>query len=148
MDPGTRGGVLKAAPNTGAVLDLLRDGVEPAFVGVTFCGETPFARDGFDVYPNPGERYEWQWVRGLDVVVFAKPRQPIASALQAIANARTNSLHLWDVERHIGAEVLLDLPATHDRYKSMISARAIPVWLLPWDDRQNAKFLGARHAAA
>lgn len=148
MDSWARGGILKAAPNTGAVLELLRDGVRPAFVGVTFCGETPFDRDGFDVYPNPGERYEWRWARGLDVVAFAKPGQPIAGELQAIANARTNSLHLWDVERHVGAEVLLDFPASHERYRSMVSSRTLPVWLMPWDARMNTEFLGVKHAGA
>lgn len=135
---------MKAAPNTGAVLELLRDGIRPEFVGVTFCGETPFNRDGFDVYPNPGERYEWQWVRGLDVVAFAKQGQLIADALRAIANAKPNSLHLWDVDRRIGAEVLLDFPASHERYRSMASAKAIPVWLMPWDARWNTEFLAER----
>lgn len=148
MGSGTWGGVLKAAPNTGAVLELLRDGVRPAFVGVTFCGETPFDRDGFDVYPNPGERYEWKWVVGLDVVAFAKTGQAVANALQAIANARTKSLHLWDVDRKIGAEVMLDIPATHERYRSMLAARAIPIWLMPWSARQNREFLGVKHAVA
>lgn len=131
------------AANAQQIVDLRKQGKKPSsWVLVSFIGKVPHDDNGFDVFANADTRYDWRWVIGLDVIVFARKRLAVAEQLRAISNERPKSLSLWDVDEKLGATVHLDYPATHAEAHKRAMGKTLRIELDPWAPWQKNEFLG------
>ena len=93
------------------------------------------------VYADPRNAYDWRWVLGLDVCVFASSAVRWLDTIKAISECRPQLLALWDTDRNEGAEFWrLPDEATIDRPQSLWRWKLIPH---AWIGMQNRMFMGA-----
>ena len=78
------------------------------------------------IYADHRKDYDWNFLKGLDVCIFANSSIEIKKTLLAIATIKTRFLGLWDVDRLEGADFLylpcvssLSKPQSQWRYKLM-----------------------------
>ncbi len=62
------------------------------------------------VYATPGQRYRWDWLRGLSIVVLIDAGTRLGSTLDDIYNAEPAQLDVIDAERGLGWLVCFTRP--------------------------------------
>ncbi|CAL63142.1 Hypothetical protein HEAR3033 [Herminiimonas arsenicoxydans] len=90
------------------------------------------------VYANPKTRYEWPWVRGLQICIYAAKDVKWTDTARSIASERPSYLAIWDADRCEGSDVYF-LPHPADVHKPRSEWR----WhldFLPWLPFQNREF--------
>lgn len=131
------------ADNAQKIVEMRKNGKQPAsWVLVSFVGKVPHSDNGFDVFAIAESRYDWRWVVGLDLIVFARKRLAIAEHLRAIQNERPKSLSLWDVDSKTGATVHFDFPKTHQEAHKRAMSKTLKIELDPWASWQKQEFMG------
>jgi hypothetical protein len=126
------------ATNAQPILDARKRGLAPAgLVIVSLIGQ--ICEQNHTVYANPQKAYDWRWVHGLKICIYAVPDVQWQATTRSIAYARPSWLGLWDAVRHEGTDVLL-LPHIADIEKPKSEWR----WnldFLPWLRFQNEEFV-------
>jgi hypothetical protein len=139
------------------IIDLRSKGRVPALpVLVSLVGRIhPF--DGACVVAQPGQAYDWSFIRGLETHVWARKGVDLRGILLALAAADAYMLQVWDVDLRAGAFVMVDRPPeTDERIASAIEASnqrraralwqkrfegpGIELWLAPWGDVMNSNY--------
>lgn len=92
------------------------------------------------VYARPGQNYDWRWVRGLKVCVYADETVNWKPTLIAIAKERPEWLALWDMPGAEGAEAAY-LPNVDDLGKPRHQWRW-DIYFQPWVECENKAFAG------
>jgi hypothetical protein len=130
------------AANAAEIVEMRKVGRQPAsWVLVSFVGKIENDDNGFTVFALADKTYDWRWIVGLDVIVFAKKGLDVAPQLKAMRNERPKSLALWDVETKIGAEVCFDIPADHATAHRKAKNKIQGIELDPWAEWQRAEFI-------
>lgn len=129
---------MRLAENADRIIAARLRGVKPAdMVIVSTVGPLWVANPV--VFARPGEPYDWRWVRGLDLCLYADDDAHAWGALlKQIALHRPEHLNVWSHTGQWGAKVYL-VPTADDV--------ALPVrrWqyeldFLPWMQFQNEGF--------
>lgn len=129
------------ATNAARIAELRKEGQHPAsWVLVSFVGRAGDEDDGFTVYARPDSEYDWRWVVGLDLVVFARKGMAVADSLKRIRNACPKSLDLWDVDLKAGASVGFDFPAAHAEAHRRARTGTLGIELIEWSPQQCREF--------
>lgn len=129
------------AANAAQIVEMRKLGRQPAsWVLVSFVGKIENDDNGFTVYAVPEREYDWRWVVGLDVIVFAKKGLDIYRQLKTMRNERPKSLSLWDVETKIGGEVWFDIPPDHALAHRRAKSKTQAIELDPWAKWQQIEF--------
>lgn len=119
------------------ILNARQKGLKPAeMILVSLIGR--INEPNHTVYANPKTRYEWLWVRGLQICIYATKEVKWTDTARSIASERPSYLAIWDADRHEGSEVHL-LPNPADIHKPQSEWR----WdldFLPWLPFQNREF--------
>ena len=125
------------AINAQPILDARRRGLKPAeLILVSLVGR--INEVNHTVYATANGNYNWQWVRGIAICIFATSAVDWRPVARSIARARPSHLYLWDVDREEGTDVAF-LPNFADLCKPKDKIR----WeldFLPWMDFQNMEF--------
>ena len=130
------------ASNAAQIVEMRKVGRQPAsWVLVSFVGKIENDDNGFTVYAVPEREYDWRWIVGLDVIVFAKKGLDIVKQLKAMRNERPKSLALWDVETKIGGEVWFDIPADHALAHRRAKNKTQGIELDQWAEWQQIEFV-------
>lgn len=130
------------AANAAEIVEMRKVGRQPAsWVLVSFVGNIDNDDNGFSVYATTDKTYDWRWIVGLDVIVFAKKGLDVAPQLKAMRNERPKSLALWDVETKIGGEVWFDIPADHALAHRRAKNKTQGIELDRWAEWQRAEFI-------
>jgi hypothetical protein len=90
------------------------------------------------VHANPVVAYDWRWVVGLQVCLYAYHGTPWRDIAMTIARCRPQWLGLWLADTFEGAEVYA-LPKVDDIDKSPSQWRW-SLHFIPWMDFQNHAF--------
>jgi hypothetical protein len=121
------------AANATQIVEMRKHGRQPgSWVLVSFVGKIDKQDDGFTVYASPESEYDWRWIVGLDLIVFARKGQGIAHQLKAMRNDQPKTLSLWDVDAKTGAEVHFDYPAVHAEAHRKAKSKTVSIELDPW----------------
>lgn len=119
------------------IIDVRTKGFKPdEMILVSFIGR--INELNYTVYAMPGRDYDWFWIKGLQVCIYASSGVDWIEAALAMTMAKPSYLGLWDVGRSQGAE-LWTLPAVADIDKPPSQWR----WLInymPWTPAQNWRF--------
>lgn len=123
------------------ILKARLKGMRPAdMVNVSQMGVPPF--DNPTVRAKPLERYDWRWVRGLDICVHIDPEVDWFIQLKDIAMHRPDYLCLWNPVEKWGAQVyLIPLPTDLDKPRQFWVCE---LDFMPWQDFQNDDFMTGR----
>lgn len=131
------------ATNAQQIVEMRKNGKQPSsWVLISFVGKISHEDNGFDVYAAADRKYDWRWVIGLDLIVFARKGLAVAEQLRAIQNERPKSLSLWDVDEKLGATVHFDFPANHAEAHKKAMSKALKIELDPWAAWQKTEFIG------
>lgn len=120
------------------ILKARLKGMKPAdmvivsMVGPVFV-ENPVVRVKF------GDRYDWRWVRGLDVCMYIDEETDWFVMLKEIALQRPEHLSLWTPAGQWGSKVYL-IPTAQDVSKP-VSQWKYELDFLPWMDFQNKDYI-------
>jgi hypothetical protein len=128
---------MKLAYGARPILDARLNGYKPSdMVIVSLIGKT--AESNTIVYANEQADYDWRWVQGLDICIYAKSHSDWWKTAMAIARSYPNLLILWDIDRYEGAFVSarpvvedIDKPSSEWRYG---------LHFIPWLKVQNEEF--------
>lgn len=90
------------------------------------------------IFASPKVEYDWRWIHGLQVCIYAGQNTDWTETAKAIAKARPSYLGLWDADRKEGAQLWL-LPHVADIEKPKCQWRWILDYL-PWLPIQNLEF--------
>lgn len=119
------------------IVDARLKGLRPAdMVIVSLIGKTQ--ETNTTVYANAKTAYDWRWVAGLNICVYANKSVDWESIARAIALRRPAWLGLWDADRFEGAEVYA-LPNVDDIEKPSGEWRHV-LHFIPWLKFQNEEF--------
>jgi hypothetical protein len=125
------------APNAQPILEARTNGLKPAeMVLISLIGR--INEQNHTIYANPKRQYDWLWVRGLQVCIYAARDVDWRNLARSVASERPSYLALWDADRRQGANVCL-LPDPADIEKPQAEWR----WnldFLPWLPSQNKEF--------
>lgn len=92
------------APGAERIIKDRMRGYRPAdAVIVSMVGRTGFANP--TILPAAGQRYDWRWIVGLDVVLCISRKTAWRELALEVKLAGPEHLRLWDVENQRGAEV-------------------------------------------
>jgi hypothetical protein len=119
------------------IIDARKRGMKPAeMILVSLVGR--LNEKNHTVYANHKKVYDWLWVRGLQVCIYAAPGVDWRHMARSIAAERPSFLGVWDADHQQGANVyLLPHPADLDKPQSQWR------WnldFLPWLPTQNKEF--------
>lgn len=131
----------KLAKGAQPILDARMKGKRPADMVMVALAE-PIKTDNPVVYADAGQRYDWRWVRGLDVCLNVTDGDDWPNTLFDIARGRPAHLELWNREGKWGAHVYL-IPTAEDVAKPVQHWR-MELDFLPWMDFQNKDFIERR----
>lgn len=119
------------------ILAARMKGYKPAdMVAISLVG--PLGLENPTVFAKPEDKYDWRWVRDLDVCLYLNGEQDWPMILKDIALQRPKHLSLWDQVAGWGASVYL-VPTDRD------IALPVKMWryeldFTPWLDFQNEDF--------
>jgi hypothetical protein len=132
---------MNLATNAEFIIAARMKGKAPAdMVIVSMVG--PIVTENPIVFANAAQKFDWRWVRGLDVCVYMDADVDWQALLMDIAVQRPAHLSLWDHGAKWGTAVYL-IPRESDL------ARPMRYWkyemdFLPWMDFQNDDFAVGR----
>lgn len=93
------------APGADHIVQARMRGYKPAdTVVVSLVG--PFAVQNPTVLPELGKRYDWRWLKGLDVALLIATGIDWKQTAFDIKQAGPEYLCLWDIHTHRGAQVV------------------------------------------
>ncbi|WP_040039608.1 hypothetical protein [Noviherbaspirillum autotrophicum] len=125
------------ASNGLPILEARKKGLKPAeMILVSLIGR--INEPNHTVYAQPSKVYDWLWVRGLQVCIYAAPSVDWRAVARSIAFERPSFLGVWDADNRQGANVYL-LPHPADIDKPQNQWR----WMLdflPWLPFENKEF--------
>lgn len=117
-----------------SIIDTRKRGFKPALpVIVSLVGKT--GETNPTVFANPSAAYDWRWIVGLQVYLYANSKTQWRTVAEAIATCKPANLWLWDVDRYQGADVYR-LP-TLDSIEKPQSQWRWKLDFLPWTQYQN-----------
>lgn len=134
----------KLAKGAQPILDARMQGRRPADLVLVALAE-PLQTNNPVVYADAATRYDWRWVRGLDLCLYVADGDDWPGILEDIARARPAHLELWNHEGQWGAHVYL-IPTAQDVEKPVSMWRQ-ELDFLPWLDCQNQDFIASRRYA-
>lgn len=135
---------LPLAAGAKQILDARLRGQRPADMVLVSLGE-PIKTVNPVVLAECGQRYDWRWVRGLDVCVYMTNDDDWPSIAKDIALCRPEHLELWNRADEWGARVYL-IPTANDVEKPVQYWR-YDLDFSPWLDFQNDDFKAMRRYA-
>jgi len=92
------------APGASHIVKVRMRGYRPAdAVLVSLIGNTGFVNT--TVLPEPGQQYDWRWIKDLDVILFVSRKTAWRELALALKLAEPEHLRLWDIEHKRGANV-------------------------------------------
>lgn len=98
--------------NAQAILDARMKGFKPAdMVVVSLVGAVGL--DNPTVFAKPDVRYDWRWVRGLDVCLYLRDEPDWSTIAKDIAVQHPEHMNLWHADHQWGATVFA-IPAEKD----------------------------------
>lgn len=93
------------------------------------------------IVAKPDAKYDWRFLLGLKVCVFARPGVRFAPVMLEIGAQWPEWLAIWDVEAEEGADAIVHIkPDCLDKRKFGPGDFATIFW--PWTQWQNKKFKG------
>ncbi|NSX16918.1 hypothetical protein HTY52_22765 [Cupriavidus taiwanensis] len=93
------------------------------------------------ILAKPDAKYDWRFLLGLKVCVFARPGVRFAPVLLDIGSQWPAWLALWDVENEEGTDAIVHIkPDCLDKSKFGPGDFATIFW--PWTAYENRKFKG------
>jgi hypothetical protein len=123
--------------NAQPIIDARTKGFKPVeLILVSLIGR--LNEPNHTVYADAAKRYDWRWVRGLQLCIFAEPGTGWIQTAKDIAEHRPFYLSLWDANRKEGAQLWL-FPKVEDIAKPPQQWRHALDYL-PWLDCQNKDF--------
>lgn len=119
------------------IVDARMKGKRPAeLIVVSLVGKTE--ESNHTVYCRPDAPYDWRWVAGLQLCIYANLRTPWRQIAMDIARRKPQWLGLWDVEAFEGTDVYalprvegIEKPASQWRWD---------LHFIPWLPFQNHEF--------
>lgn len=126
------------------IVDCRLRGKRPADMVLVSLGE-PVQTANPIVIAQCGQRYDWRFVRGLDVCVYLTNDDEWPQIVKEIALCRPAHLELWNRVDAWGAHVYL-VP-TEDDISKPVSFWRYDLDFLPWMDFQNRDFAEMRRYA-
>lgn len=127
--------------NAQMILDARLKGFKPAdMVIVSLVG--PVGAENPTVFAKIGVKYDWRWVRGLDLCMYLSDEDDWPALLKEIALHRPEHLSLWNHADKWGAEVFL-APTAADVSKPVRNWK-YELDFTPWMDFQNKDFIECR----
>lgn len=125
------------AANAESIIVARQKGLKPAgLILVSLVGR--ITERNHTVYAKSGVEYDWRWVRGLQICIYASQASMWRPVANAIAAERPAYLALWDAYRHQGTDIFF-IPHVDDIEKPKSEWR----WkldFLPWLPFQNEVF--------
>lgn len=92
------------------IAEARADGLRPSeLVLISLAGRIDWSNP--QVYATPGQRYQWDWLRGLNAVVLVDASTRLNDILQDIESAGPAQLDVVDHERRKGWMVLRTRPS-------------------------------------
>jgi hypothetical protein len=132
---------MNIATNAEPIMAARMAGKKPAdMVIVSLVG--PVVTENPIVFAKAEEKYDWRWVRDLDVCVHINGEVDWQELLMAIALQHPSYLSLWDAGAQWGARVYL-IPRASDIGKP-VKAWKFEIDFSLWHDFQNADFIAGR----
>lgn len=127
--------------NAQMILDARLKGFKPAdMVIVSLVG--PVGADNPTVFAKLGTKYDWRWVRGLDLCLYFTDEDEWSELVKEIALQRPEHISLWNNVGNWGATAYLSptaadigLPVRRWKYELDFT---------PWMDFQNKDFIECR----
>lgn len=133
---------MNLAQNAQTILDARMRGFRPAdMVLVSLTG--PVWAENPIVFAKPEQKYDWRWVRGLDVGVYINGDIDWPGLVKDIALQRPDYLCVWDSNDKWGAKIYL-IPQPTDIGKPVCMWK-YELDFLPWMDFQNIDFLNGNN---
>ena len=90
------------------------------------------------VYAGAGGDYEWQWVRGIQVCIYASSGVDWQKTATGIVKANPAYLALWDTGRNEGAELWFE--PTPESIALPRNQWQCKFNYMPWTAEQNGRF--------
>jgi len=129
------------ATNAEPILKARLKGMRPEhMVAISMVG--PLGLDNPTVFAKPEVKYDWRWVRGLDVCLYLEDSQDWPGIAKDIALQHPQHFSLWNHAEAWGATIYL-IPQPSDLGKPVRYWK----WELdftPWLDFQNKDFAECR----
>lgn len=132
---------MEIAKGAQPILDARMKGQRPADMVMVSLAETIETGNPV-VYAIPGKRYDWRWVRGLNVCLNVSGNEDWPDTLLDIARCAPANLELWNRADQWGAHVYL-VPTVEDVTKPARHWR-MELDFLPWMEFQNKDFIERR----
>lgn len=126
------------------ILDARMKGRRPADMVIIALAE-PVNTDNPVVYALAGQRYDWRWVRDLDVCLYVSSEDDWPDLAKEVLLCRPAHMELWSHSEQWGAHLYL-MPTEQD------IAKPVRMWrydldFLPWMEFQNRDFIERRRYA-
>lgn len=119
------------------IIEVRAKGFKPnEMILVSFIGR--INEPNHTVYAVPNRDYDWSWVKGLQVCIYATSGIEWAKAALAMALAKPAYLGIWDAGRSEGAELWTEVPVI-DIEKPKNQWRRVLAYM-PWTPGQNWRF--------
>jgi hypothetical protein len=136
---------MKLAKGAEPILAARMKGKRPADMVLVAFKAPPSSSNPF-VVANPSERYDWRWVRDLDVGVYIENSDDWPGIVKDIATCQPDYLCVWNVSEKWGATIYL-VPTLED------VAKPVTYWkrdldFLPWLNFQNDDFAAGKRYGA
>jgi hypothetical protein len=100
------------------------------------------------IIAHPGMSYDWRFMKGLKVCVFALPRTPYQKTVIEIGMHQPGWLGLWDAEDMKGADCIVHIKP--DRIDAASGRRPVAenfdAMYWAWTDFENKQFRGEHEA--
>lgn len=132
---------MKLAKGAEPILAARMKGRRPADMVLVSLAQAPKSHNPF-VLASPAERYDWRWVRGLDIGVYITNEDDWPGIVKDIAICRPDYLCLWNRNEKWGATIYL-VPTLDDLTKPVMHWK-YDLDFLPWLDFQNTDFAAGK----